>query len=66
MIVILIFKVLCDLTKILLYHLERVKMLLKSYKTEIKPTKEQMIIINKTIGVCRFVYHHKHPLTILV
>ncbi|WMC91824.1 RNA-guided endonuclease InsQ/TnpB family protein [Kineothrix sp. MB12-C1] len=31
--------------------------LLKSYKTEIKPTLEQMQIINKTIGTCRFVYN---------
>jgi putative transposase len=31
--------------------------LLKSYKTEIKPTKEQVQTINKTIGTCRFVYN---------
>lgn len=31
--------------------------LLKSYKTEIKPTKEQIQTINKTIGTCRFVYN---------
>lgn len=31
--------------------------MLKSYKTEIKPTLEQMQIINKTIGTCRFVYN---------
>ncbi len=31
--------------------------MLKSYKTEIKPTKEQIQIINKTIGTCRFVYN---------
>lgn len=31
--------------------------LLKSYKTEIKPTSEQLQIINKTIGTCRFVYN---------
>ncbi len=31
--------------------------LLKSYKTEIKPTKEQIQKINKTIGICRFVYN---------
>lgn len=31
--------------------------LLKSYKTEIKPTKEQIQIINRTIGTCRFVYN---------
>lgn len=31
--------------------------MLKSYKTEINPTQEQIQIINKTIGVCRFVYN---------
>jgi len=31
--------------------------LLKSYKTEINPTAEQKQIINRTIGVCRFVYN---------
>lgn len=31
--------------------------MLKSYKTEINPTQEQIRIINKTIGVCRFVYN---------
>lgn len=31
--------------------------LLKSFKTEINPTAEQMIKINKTIGVCRFIYN---------
>ena len=31
--------------------------LLKSFKTEIKPTQEQMQKINKTIGTCRFVYN---------
>lgn len=31
--------------------------LLKSYKTEINPTLEQKTIINKTIGVCRYVYN---------
>ena len=31
--------------------------MLKSYKTEIKPTLEQKIKINKTIGTCRFVYN---------
>ena len=31
--------------------------LLKSYKTEINPTQEQIQIINKTIGVCRFIYN---------
>ena len=33
------------------------KKLLKSYKTEIKPTPEQKQIINRTIGVCRYVYN---------
>ena len=31
--------------------------MLKSYKTEINPTKEQKQIIRKTIGVCRYVYN---------
>lgn len=31
--------------------------MLKSYKTEIKPTVEQTQIINRTIGVCRYVYN---------
>lgn len=31
--------------------------LLKSFKTEINPTQEQMNKINKTIGTCRFVYN---------
>lgn len=31
--------------------------LLKSYKTEINPTPEQIQQINKTIGTCRFVYN---------
>ena len=31
--------------------------MLKSFKTEINPTKEQIIMINKTIGACRFIYH---------
>lgn len=31
--------------------------LLKSYKTEINPTLEQIQQINKTIGTCRFVYN---------
>lgn len=30
---------------------------MKSYKTEINPTFEQKQIINRTIGVCRFVYN---------
>ena len=29
----------------------------KAYKIEIKPTKEQKIKINKTIGVSRYVYN---------
>lgn len=33
------------------------KNLLKSYKTEINPTYEQKQVINRTIGVCRFVYN---------
>lgn len=31
--------------------------MLKSYKTEISPTSEQIQIINKTIGVCRYAYN---------
>lgn len=31
--------------------------MLKSYKTEINPSVEQIIKINQTIGVCRFVYN---------
>ncbi len=31
--------------------------MLKSYKTEINPTSEQKQIINRTIGVCRYVYN---------
>ena len=31
--------------------------MLKSFKTEINPTTEQMIKINKTIGTCRFIYN---------
>lgn len=31
--------------------------MLKTYKIEIKPTEEQVIKINKTIGVCRFIYN---------
>lgn len=34
-----------------------VKKVLKSYKTEIKPTPEQKQKINNTIGVCRYVYN---------
>lgn len=31
--------------------------MLRAYKIEIKPTKEQIEKINKTIGVCRFIYN---------
>ena len=31
--------------------------MLKSYKTEINPTQEQIQKINRTIGTCRFVYN---------
>lgn len=31
--------------------------MLKSYKTEINPTQEQVQKINKTIGTCRFIYN---------
>ncbi len=31
--------------------------MLKSFKTEIQPTQEQIKKINKTIGTCRFVYN---------
>ena len=31
--------------------------MLKSYKTEINPTLEQIQVINKTIGACRYVYN---------
>ena len=31
--------------------------LLKSFKTEINPTEEQKVKINKTIGTCRYVYN---------
>lgn len=33
------------------------KKLEKSFKTEINPTQEQILKINKTIGTCRFVYN---------
>ena len=36
---------------------EGVSKLLKSFKTEINPTIEQKIKINKTIGTCRYVYN---------
>lgn len=31
--------------------------MLKSFKTEIDPTREQIVKINKTIGTCRYVYN---------
>ena len=31
--------------------------MLKTYKTEINPTEEQKVLINKTIGTCRFIYN---------
>ena len=31
--------------------------LLKSFKTEINPTDEQKVKINKTIGTCRYIYN---------
>lgn len=31
--------------------------MLKNFKTEINPTKEQIVKINKTIGVCRYIYN---------
>ena len=37
--------------------------MLKSYKTEINPTMEQIHKINKTIGTCRFVYNFILPAT---
>lgn len=37
--------------------MKETKKLLKSYKTEINPTFEQKQIINRTIGVCRYVYN---------
>ena len=43
--------------RILQNNLKEVKKLLKSYKTEINPTPEQKQIINRTIGVCRYVYN---------
>src|SRR5699024_777370 len=35
----------------------RMRKLLKSYKTEIDPTPEQIQIFHRTIGTCRFVYN---------
>ena len=37
--------------------LKGMRKLLKSFKTEINPTVEQKIKINKTIGTCRYVYN---------
>lgn len=31
--------------------------MLKAYKTEIKPNNEQIVLIHKTIGTCRYVYN---------
>ena len=31
--------------------------MLKSFRTEINPTPEQRIQINKTIGTCRYIYN---------
>ncbi len=31
--------------------------MLKSFKTEINPSEEQKVKINKTIGTCRYVYN---------
>lgn len=31
--------------------------MLKSFKTEINPTTEQKVKINKTIGTCRYIYN---------
>ena len=31
--------------------------MLKSFKTEINPTSEQKVKINKTIGTCRYIYN---------
>lgn len=31
--------------------------MLKSFKTEIKPTKEQIVKIEKSLGICRFLYN---------
>ena len=33
------------------------KLLLKGFKTEINPSKEQIVKINKTIGTCRYIYN---------
>ena len=38
-------------------QIKRMRKLLKSFKTEINPTQEQIRQINKTIGTCRFIYN---------
>ena len=43
--------------KTILQCQRRTKRLLKSFKTEIKPTREQIVKINKTIGTCRYLYN---------
>lgn len=39
------------------YSVRRTSRLLKSFKTEIDPTKEQKTKIHKTIGTCRYIYN---------
>lgn len=36
---------------------QEMRQLLKSFKTEINPTQEQKVKINKTIGTCRYIYN---------
>ena len=43
--------------KTILQCQRRTKRLLKSFKTEIKPTREQIAKINRTIGTCRYLYN---------
>lgn len=31
--------------------------MLRAYKTEIHPTKDQIIKINQSLGICRFLYN---------
>ena len=45
----------CDI--IIIVNEKGGEILLRSYKTEIKPTFEQKQIINRTIGVCRYIYN---------
>lgn len=33
------------------------KEIMKSYKYEMKPTRKQEVILNKTIGICRHLYN---------